>query len=227
MKFTKKIMLLFPIKALLFCTAYSMDSGPHAQREQEELLFKASNGSDVQAIKKLVEEKKVNINARNTWGKTPLSIAASYGSEEVVVQLLTYKPDVNLANKYGWTPLKKAVNNGRLNVAKILLAAGACVDQQDDEGYTPLMNVDKNHEIAQLLLQHGADVNHQAFKDGTTALILAVTNNRERLVTVLIAAGAHDNMQRHFDKKNAREIARLHGESHLAILEILEEKFGK
>lgn len=200
------------------------------QRKLEKILFDAAQNDDPQTIKELIEKEKVNINARNESGKTALSIAASFGANKALIQLLNYGCDINLPNKYGWTPLKKASNEGtvhyqrRIDSVKLLLEAGAAIDQEDDEGYTPLMIACP--EIAEILIAHKANVNHQAFKDGTTTLMWAVINNKVRSVEILIAAGAHDKL-RNSQGRNSREIARNYGSDRFDILQLLEDKFGK
>jgi hypothetical protein len=196
----------------------------------EKILFFAAQNDDSQTIKELIEKEKVNINARNGDGKTALSIAASFGANKALIQLLSYGPDINLPNKYGWTPLKKASNEGtvhherRVDSVKLLLEAGAAIDQEDDEGYTPIMIACP--EIAKILISHRANVNHQASRDGTTSLMWAVINNKIQTVTMLIDAGAHDKF-RNNRGYNAREIARNFGSHRFAILRLLEQKFGK
>lgn len=200
------------------------------QREIEKILFDAAKNDNPQTIKELIEKEKVNINACNGDGKTALSIAASFGANKALIQLLSYGPDINLPNKYGWTPLKKASNEGtvhhqrRIDSVKLLLEAGAAIDQEDDEGYTPLMIACP--EIAEILIAHKANVNHQASKDRTTPLMWAVINNKIQTVTILIDAGAHDKL-RNSQGRNAREIARNYGLDRFGILQLLEEKFGK
>lgn len=224
------------------------------QRKQEEALFEAARTDNPHAIKNLIEKDRVNINARNTYGKTALSIAASLGADRALIQLLGYNveacdliplseydaerkilisllgynADINLPNKYGWTPLKKAASAGHVNSVKLLLGAGAPVDTEDSEGYTPLMNAYKNPIIAQLLIDAGAAVNHQAHKDGKTTLMWAVTDGEIAVVKVLLAAGAQDNVRDHYGK-NARDIAEGWSElqDHSICLKLLEEKFGK
>lgn len=194
------------------------------QREKEELLFEAARVNDVQAIQRLVTEEKVHINARDKYGKTSISIAASFGANNALTQLLAYGADINLPNKHGWTPLKKAADRGQKETVKILLDARAEINKEDNEGYTPLMNAYDKREIAKLLIDKGANVNHQAFKDGTTVLIWATIEGRLDIMQLLIDAGAKDNL---CDKwgRNARSIAS--GARDIRLSFLLEEKFGK
>lgn len=220
-------MLLFLCANVLkFFSVFSMEQG-----QLKEQLFKAATHNDIATIKALMREK-VDINVRNKYGKTALSLAATLGATEAVVELLKYRPDVNLPNNHGWTPLKKAASGSHvsqercLEVARLLIKAGAAVDQEDDEGYTPLMNAYQSPAMTQVLIAGGANVNHQAFKDGTTALMWMVYENKIETATLLITAGAHDNLRNHTGR-NARDIARSYGLDRSNILQLLEQRFGK
>lgn len=75
--------------------------------------------------------------------------------------------------------------------AKQLIASGADINQQDNlSGYTPLMHAlnSKNKELAQLLIEHGADFKIKG-KDGATALILACGVSPD-LAKLLLLKGA-------------------------------------
>ncbi len=199
----------------------------------EKLLFEAAKNNDPGKIKELIEIKKVNVNACDSHGKTALSLAASFGANKAIIQLLHHNPDVNLPNKCGWTPLKKAADKNHLETVALLLDAKAAVNQEDDDGYTPLLNAYNKPSIAKLLIAHGANVNHQAHRDNMTALLWATQENQLEVLQLLIAAGAHDKSRNKRTNRNARDVASIRaGEKNLApyaqsCLELLEEKFGK
>ena len=62
---------------------------------------------------------RVDINAKNLYGVTPLHTAALSNSEACTV-LLIYKADVNSATNYGYTPLQYAAKNGSYKACKRL-----------------------------------------------------------------------------------------------------------
>jgi ankyrin repeat protein len=72
-----------------------------------------------------------------------------------------------------------------------MLEAGADIDSLDEHGQTALMNAVHwgNLEMAKLLVQHGAELDHTA-KLRLTALYLAVIGNRPECVRLLVDARA-------------------------------------
>jgi ankyrin repeat protein len=125
-------------------------------------------------------------------GATMLILSASRGDARAVSLLLLYKANVNASDSLGWSPLMHAVKNGKFQVAKMLIDAGSSPDAQAKFGATPLMLAieSPNPEImTELILSHGVNINAQT-QDGTTALMLAATNGKAKVVKMLLNAGA-------------------------------------
>lgn len=78
----------------------------------------------VKIIKKMIENR-INIDAVDSYGKTPLMLACYNGHIEVVEILINQGADVNKKNEYGWTALTYARNDGYDEIIKILKKAGA------------------------------------------------------------------------------------------------------
>lgn len=200
------------MRILLYCLMFNPITHLFAMDgigEASEALFIAAENNDAEKIKELLEQKKMNINARNDRGKTAVCIAASRGKNEALQELLRHNPDVNLPDNDCWTPLKKAADYGHLESAKLLLAAGANPNLADKEGYTPLMHASRakmSFAMMQLLLTAGADTNHSAC-DGTTALYHAVADSRLVLVQLLVERGATDSSRCIKNGWNARDLA--------------------
>ena len=76
-------------------------------------------------------DKGANPNVRNNAGVTPLVLAASKGSNDMVEKLIAAKANVNYANSSGETALIRAVQNRNLDMVETLLKAGANPDQVD------------------------------------------------------------------------------------------------
>ena len=91
-----------------------------------------------------------------------------------------------------------AVMEGNINKVREALENGAYVDYIYDKGRTILMLASENNyiDIVRLLLEAGANVNHQG-RYGWTALIFAVSpgNFNTGIVKLLLAAGANVNLQ--------------------------------
>ena len=116
----------------------------------------------------------------NHGGFTPLLYAAREGCIECGKHLLKAKADINLPDPDGLTPLVLALTNMRFDFAAMLIEAGADVNKWDFWGRTPLYSaIDLNtlprggrpdlpstdhhsgYDIAEMLLQKGADPNIQ------------------------------------------------------------------
>jgi len=101
----------------------------------------------------------VDVNARTELGRTPLHIAAAFGTPENIAALVEAGADVNARNEDGFTPLHIAAQLGTPASIAALVEAGADVNARTVLGRTPL------HRAAQLgtpeniaaLLEAGAD----------------------------------------------------------------------
>ncbi|MDR2701366.1 MAG: ankyrin repeat domain-containing protein [Spirochaetaceae bacterium] len=101
-----------------------------------------------------------------------------------------FSPDTR--NKTGVPLLNLAARKGNLEVVRFLIASGAQLNlQADDRGTSALIDsvMGKYYDLADELIRTGADVNIKS-KDGQTALIVAVGTGDEKIVEVLLKAGA-------------------------------------
>jgi ankyrin repeat protein len=119
---------------------------------------------------KLLLANGAHLNIRDNVGFTALMMAAkyskTYSSEETVNILLDHGASVDLDNNFGLTALIHTANHvtnyASKGTLKILLERGANPNHKDRLGQTALMHVVryvKNGEIAQFLIEHGADYN--------------------------------------------------------------------
>ncbi|CAI9744532.1 E3 ubiquitin-protein ligase MIB2-like [Octopus vulgaris] len=150
----------------------------------------------VEAVLRVTENKKEQINKRNVNGDTPLLLACHRGNTEVIQQLLLYKPDVNLENKHNNTPLHWACSWGFKDIVEQLLLFDADVNRKDIYHYTPLhWACDSGHlEVVQQLLWWSkscsessltkADVN-AVDSDDVTALHVACGLGYENIIKEL------------------------------------------
>lgn len=80
----------------------------------------------------------MNVNHADSYGETPLLVAAAQGHVDVVRLLIAASANVNARTRSGTTPLHHASGQGRLAVAEQLIQAGASPVAKDDMGWTPL-----------------------------------------------------------------------------------------
>ena len=110
--------------------------------EDSELYYKAAFGK-YEDVKDLLHNTNCNVDYVDdkSGGKTPLYIAASWGSVDHVLTvdvLLQYGANINLGNYFGNTPLYVAASWGNPDMVSFLLMYNADVNKRNKEGRTPL-----------------------------------------------------------------------------------------
>jgi ankyrin repeat protein len=99
------------------------------------------------------------VTARDVTHSTPLHLASSKWSAEIVGLLIRHGADINAQNMNLSTPLHLAASSHRAlkgTIVRLLLRHGANVDAKDREGRTPLeiASSEGNTWIAKLLSDH-------------------------------------------------------------------------
>ncbi|KAJ9638045.1 general transcription repressor [Knufia peltigerae] len=139
---------------------------------------------------KLLMEHGANINVPTS---PALPIAASMGHKEVFEHLLASGADMEARDVNSYTALMGASGGGHQEISEELLRRGADPSAVDEDGNTALMLVSgmrgEQVEIAKMLIDSGADVNH-ANTAGDTALHVAAARGYTSMAKVLIDAGA-------------------------------------
>lgn len=153
---------------------------------------------------------KANI-TRSDTNATALYMASENGHFHVVQTLLEAGTDVNIARSdNGCSPLMTACFNGHLDVVKALIQAGANVNQGSKDNSTPLYVACQNgHQgIIQVLLEVDANMNISRSNDGWTPLMIAIDQENNLAVDLLIkACTIADLYQTNKDGKTAVDLA--------------------
>ncbi len=122
-------------------------------------LMYAALGGDLEAVRYLLK-RGAKLDAASMTGWSALTVAAAKGHADIVGFLLGRGSDVNVTDIYGWTPLMRAVEQRKMAVVSALLKqAGVVLDARNEFGASALHRASAKGfvEIAELLLDHGAD----------------------------------------------------------------------
>src|SRR5262249_40962071 len=140
-------------------------------------------------------QQKVDVNAPEPNGTTPLHYAAYKEDVELVERLLKAGAKPNVRNDFDSTPMSEAAAVGNAAIIKLLLKAGADVNSPNHEGQTALMAVARTGHVdaAAALLDAGADVNATEQWGGQSALMWAASQKQPAMVKLLIERGANVN----------------------------------
>jgi len=82
-----------------------------------------------------------NLNAKDQYGSTPLTIAVTFGKTEIAKALILGGADLNLKNNEGSTALHTASFFCRTEIVKVLLEQGADKTLENNYGATALESV--------------------------------------------------------------------------------------
>jgi ankyrin repeat protein len=175
-----------------------------ANLPDEASLRAAAVNGDTPAVKALLD-KGVNVNAKDSEGRTALTEASYFGHTEIAKLLVDHGADILAKKNDGSTPLTIAgphqeitemfqrsiellevAGKGDTTKARELLEKGACINVRDLDGRTPLTeSVWGNHiDTVRLLLDKGADA-HISKVDGATPLSIATNKDYKEIVELL------------------------------------------
>ncbi|KAF6802828.1 PFS domain-containing protein [Colletotrichum musicola] len=147
-------------------------------------------------------------------GRSPLSLAACYGHEAIVQELLKWgAASEGIDNETTRTPLSFAAEFGHISIVRSIIEKGCVIDAIDHNGNTPLdLAIANSHEaVAELLVEKGANPDGQRPDSPviSSPLYAAVAAGQERVVKVLLEHGASLNLPNAYDKTALHAAARL------------------
>lgn len=131
------------------------------------LLFMASEKGGRWTVEtaRLLLRRDIDMNPRDSLGRTPLHWTAKNGHLDLARALLGGEflklADINAAQNRGKTALHLAAENNQVDFVELLLGHGAYPDAASDGRWTPLHNASEkgHHVIVDKLLAAGANVN--------------------------------------------------------------------
>ncbi|MBF0139688.1 MAG: ankyrin repeat domain-containing protein [Magnetococcales bacterium] len=148
----------------------------------------------LETVKRLIAEKKNDVNEADGFGSTPLHHAAMGGNTEMVNWLLNNGAAIEARDAGGYSPLVLALRNGKTEVAKLLVKAGADIGVLDNLGGSVLASAAYlgDSDLVEMILNRGAEVNH-ANELGLAPLHLATLANSKKIMKLLLGHGANAN----------------------------------
>ncbi len=157
-------------------------------------LSEAVRHGDADSVRAMLR-KKIDVNAPEPDGSTPLDWAVEANNLELTQLLLKSGANPSLQTPDGVSPLSLAAQNRNAEIAKALLDSGADANESLPGGETVLMAAARtgSPEFVRVLIAHGAQVNQRGGEFGETALMVAAEANQGDAAKALIAAGAEVN----------------------------------
>ena len=168
-------------------------------KDEDCLLHIACQWGDVNIVRYLITDERFNPSVQISISEnTPLHIAAKYGQDKTIVQLLSKECNPNIQNSEGDTPLHSAIRQGKTAVVSCLLTYQQCdPNVQKKDGDTPLHIAVKNntsytthrtpavHAISHLLTNKRCNPNVPN-KKGDTPIHIACYRNLFDIVKLLL-----------------------------------------
>jgi hypothetical protein len=182
------------------------------------ILIHAVNTGSATLLGYLIGLGNLELDSRDTKGRTPLYVAVDKGATVLARMLLDKGADVNAqGGEYG-NALYAASIKGHKEMVTLLLDKGADVNAQGGPYGNALQvaSIRGDKEIATLLLDKGADVNAQGGPYGN-ALYAASSKGHKEMATLLLDKGADVNAQGGY-YSNALRAASKEGHKEIATL---------
>ncbi|XP_076240661.1 uncharacterized protein LOC143183117 isoform X2 [Calliopsis andreniformis] len=157
-------------------------------------LHHAASAGHPSVITALCNIPKIQLNAIDKKGQTPVHYACADEHLEAVEVLIGLGANIDTQDNEGNSPLHLVTKMRNTVIAQLLLRAGANTEVTDHMGFTPLHVAASQgcKGILDSMIQHGAALNKQC-KYGNTPLHLACQNNEVETVEILINKGVDLN----------------------------------
>ena len=148
-------------------------------------------------IVKILLEAGANPQICSEKSESSLIMAADWGYVDIIEMLLEAGADPNSEYEDNYTPLAVACRWGHAEAAELLLKAGAN-PHATDSCYNDSILMDaaegNNPKCIKMLLERNVDVNHVNYDDETVLLYAVLHQNNEKIVSMLLEAGANPNI---------------------------------
>lgn len=179
---------LFLVLILFICLMPLPATAASLTREQ--VLLTATEKGDYSGVDYILS-RGANVNAKDSYGWTPLMNAASAGRIDIAKLLLANGANLELRDNGGTTALGLAAAKGREEMVTLLLEKGANINAKDGKGLDALMMSAKGGflSLTKTLLDKGANI-YLSDNDGNTVLMLAAKGAHTDVVNLVLERGA-------------------------------------
>jgi ankyrin repeat protein len=152
-------------------------------------LHHATLSGNTELVRFLLDEG-ADLNVEDNHIKTAYHYAAGHGFIPILEMLLDAKDGKDVINRrYEGSPLHEATQSNHVAAVKLLLRAGAHIDPPADIIQTTPLHLAArlgSHEIAQLLIDHGADACKRYEFPYESPLQIATVEGHETVVLTLL-----------------------------------------
>ncbi|XP_076240663.1 uncharacterized protein LOC143183117 isoform X4 [Calliopsis andreniformis] len=156
-------------------------------------LHHAASAGHPSVITALCNIPKIQLNAIDKMGFTPLHVAASQGCKGILDSMIQHGAALNKQCKYGNTPLHLACQNNEVETVEILINKGVDLNCLNSRLQSPIhIAAEMGHtDICELLLAAGANI-EQREQSGKTPLYIAARGSFTAIVDMIIKTARLD-----------------------------------
>lgn len=171
-------------------TGLSLDVVSFNGKEKCELINECKRGSNINKVKRILNNTNIDVNYQDKEGKTALMYASEKGYTDIVEELLNRKDiNINLKDNFGITALMQATpKKNHLEIVKNLLNhSNIDVNMQNNGGFTALMFAaicEQKDAVAELLKHKDINVDVKD-NNGNTALMYAERTRNIEIINQL------------------------------------------
>lgn len=150
----KSTLATFLLTVILFSTYACNSSDKQGEKETNQpfeiTIHTAAMTGDVAAMKKFIDAKS-DLNEKDPYGATPLSITATFNQPEITKILLEAGADVNTQVADGSTALHVAAFFGREDIVQMILSSGVDTRIRNSFGVTAYESIQGPFESVKMI----------------------------------------------------------------------------
>ena len=177
-------------QAILSLTFAQLNRLPPEREQWRDMFFTRITRNDVESVAQILTVDGSLMNEQSLLGSSALNWSILVGAQQCTNYLLSAGADINSVDGYGVTALSRALEKDKPELVRYLLTKGANPDACDAYVKSPLMIAASKGWLQQVktLLQFHAKID--VWKNGHSALTIAVEQGDYDIVDALIIAGA-------------------------------------